>query len=222
MEYIPWISLAAIVGLAIGGAISYWLIRRQDRLNLNSAQNQAKEVVAQAQKTADNTVKDAELKARDEFFKRREEFNQEFEKAKNEQREQERRLQKREDGLEQSLQAQLKKERILQHGERKLHERRELLEKKFKDVEAQVAEQTQKLHELSGLTREQAQTLLLERLDHELADEVAIRIHKHEESLKTITEETGPQGPVQRHPALRRRAHRRHHRQHASISPATT
>ncbi len=183
------ISLAAIVGLAIGWAISYRLIRQQDRSNLNSAQNRAKDLISQAQKAADNAIKDAELKAKDEFFKKREEFNREVEQAKNEQREQERRLQKREDGLEQSLQAQLKKERVLQHSERKLHERRELLEKKSKDVEAQLAEQTHKLHEISGLSREQAEKLLLERVDRELADEVAVRIHKHEESLKVVTEE---------------------------------
>ena len=41
----------------------------------------------------------------------------------------------------------------------------------------------------SGLSREDAEKLLLERLDRELADEVAARIHKHEEQLKTITEE---------------------------------
>ena len=49
--------------------------------------------------------------------------------------------------------------------------------------------QAQKLHQISGLSREDAEKLLLERLDRELADEVAARIHKHEEQLKTITEE---------------------------------
>src|SRR5207302_7230496 len=41
----------------------------------------------------------------------------------------------------------------------------------------------------SGLSREQAERVLLERLDKELADEIAARIHRHEEQLKATTEE---------------------------------
>src|SRR5207244_2022280 len=46
-----------------------------------------------------------------------------------------------------------------------------------------------KLHEITGLTRDQAEKMLLERLDHELANEVASRIQRHEETLKATTEE---------------------------------
>ena len=190
LEYIPWISLAALVGLAIGWAISHRLIRRQDRLNLSSAQNQAKDLIAQAQKNAENALKDAELKAKDEFFKKRDEFNREVEQAKNEQREQERRLQKREDNLEQSLQAHLKKSASYSTANASCTNAGNSLKKKSRNVEAQAVEQTHKLHQLSGLSREQAEQLLLERLDRELADEIAARIHKHEEGLKVITEET--------------------------------
>src|SRR5207302_7245463 len=55
--------------------------------------------------------------------------------------------------------------------------------------ETLVQQQTQKLHELSGLSRDQAQQLLLERLDKELADEIAARIHKQEEFLRSSSEQ---------------------------------
>src|SRR5947209_16527471 len=149
--------LAALVGLGVGLWVSYKLVRRQDRLNLNSAQNRVAEIIAQAKKEADNVLKEAELKAKDEVFKKREEFNREMDLARGEVREQERRLEKREDGLEQKHQVQVKKERTLQHTERKLHERREQLDKRQEELDTLIQKQTAKLHEISGLHREEAE-----------------------------------------------------------------
>jgi ribonuclease Y len=187
-ESVVWICLAALVGLGSGGYASYWLVRRQDRLNLNSAQHRAADIIKQASKEAENLRKEVELKAKDELFKRREEFNREAEQARGELRDHERRLEKREDTIEQKHQAQLKKERLLQHNERKLHERREQLEGRILEAEALVAAQTEKLREISGLNREEAEKLLLERLDRELAGEIAARIQKHEETLRASAE----------------------------------
>lgn len=188
-ECVVWICLAALLGLGIGGGAAWGLIRRVDRLNLNSAETRSRELVVQAEKTAENLRKDAELQAKDELFKKRDEFNREVEQIKGEQREQERRLEKKEDALEQRHQAQQKKERVLQHNDKKLHEKKEVLDKRQQDLESLIQEQTKKLHEISGHSREQAEKLLLERLDHELADEIAGRIHRHEEALKATSEE---------------------------------
>lgn len=189
LECVVFIVLAALVGLGAGGGAAWWLIRRSDRLNLNSAEVRARELVTQAERSADNLLKDAELKAKDELFKKREEFNREVEQFRNEQRDHERRLEKKEDSLDQRHQQQQKKERMLQHMEKKLHERRDNLDKKLQEAETLVQEQTRKLHEISGLNREQAERALLERVDRELGDEVASRIARHEERLKEVTEE---------------------------------
>jgi ribonuclease Y len=188
-ECVVWICLAALVGLGGGAYASFRLVRRHDRLNLNSAQHRAAGIINQATKEAENVRKEAELRAKDELFKKREDFTRETELARGQLRDQERRLDKREDSLEQKHQALVKKERLLQHTERKLHERREHLEKCQSDAEALVQQQTQRLHEVSGLNREQAETLLLDRLDHELADEIATRIQKQEEYLRATAEQ---------------------------------
>lgn len=192
MDTFSWvvlICLAALLGMGMGGGVGYILIRRHDRFNLASAEHRAAELIGQAEKQAENLRKEAELKAKDELFKKREEFNREVEQAKAEQRDQERRLEKREDAIEQKNQALLKKERLLQHTERKLHDRRETLDKRLKEAEELVQKQGQKLHEITGLTREEAEKLLLSRLDKELADEIAARIHKQEETVRLQAEE---------------------------------
>jgi ribonuclease Y len=189
LESVVWVCLAALLGLGGGGYGCYLMVRRHDLLNLNSARHRADEIRNQAAKEAENLRKDAELKAKDELFKKRDEFTREAEQARGELREQERRLEKREDSLEQKHQAQLKKERVLQHTERKLHERREQLDKRLEEADALVQQQTQKLHDISCLNREQAEKLLLERLDRELSAEIAARILKHEEQLRATAEE---------------------------------
>ncbi len=189
MEIVVYTSLAALLGLVLGGVAGYFFVRRQDRISLNSAQAKSTELVAQARKEAENIRLEAELKAKDELFKKREDLNRELEQGRAELRDQERRLDKRDDNLEQKHQALLKKERNLQHAERKLHERRELIDKRNQELETLLQEQTQKLHEISTLSRDQAEKLLLERLDKELADEVAARIQKQEEYLRAVAEE---------------------------------
>jgi ribonuclease Y len=179
------VVLAALVGIVAGfvGA------RIQDRFRLTKSQTDAKEIIARAEKEADNLRKEAELKTKDEFFRKREEFNREIEKDRQEVRDQERRLEKREDTLDQKHQVLLKKERSLEHAQRKLHERREQVEKRGQELEALLQQQTQKLHDITGLNREQAEAVLLERLAKELSAEIATRIQKHEEQLKTTCEE---------------------------------
>jgi ribonuclease Y len=185
LVWVALICLAALVALFAG----YGGARLQDRFRLSSAQSRVAEITVHAQKEADNIRKESELKAKDELFQKREEFNREVEKARADMREHERRLEKREDGIEQKHQLQLKKERTLEHSQRKLHERREQVEKRGQDLETLIETQTQKLHEITGLSREQAEKLLLERLEKELIDEVASRIQKQEEQLRSSSEQ---------------------------------
>ncbi len=177
--------LAILVGLLAGFGSARYL----DRFRLNSSQARVAEITEDARKAAVNILKEAELKAKDELFKKREQFNREAEQTRNELREQERRLEKREDGFDQKNQALLKKERLVDHTERKVKERRAEVEKKHQQLEKLLADEMQKLHEISTLNREQAEVVLLERLGKELADEVASRIQKHEEYLKSISEQ---------------------------------
>ncbi len=181
--------LAALLGLILGSAGAVWFVRRQDRSKLTSAENRSKELLVQAAKDVETLLKEAELRARDEFFQKREEFNRDLEKSRNEMRDLERRVEKREDAVEQRSQLQIRREKELKHLEKKLHDRKDTLEKKQTELDVVVQQQTQKLHEISGLKRDEAVTQLLNRVERELADEVAHRIQKNDELIKATTEE---------------------------------
>lgn len=163
--------------------------RAQDELR--HAETRSQELVEKARRDAEQIVKDSELRARDEAFHRREEANRELEAARTEQREQERRLEKREDLAEQKQREIAKKERHQEALQKKLAERKELLEKKSRHLEELVEQETKKLHEVAGLSREAAEKLLMERLEKELSEEVAARIREQEERLKSHAEAKG-------------------------------
>jgi ribonuclease Y len=180
-----YVAAAILVGLLAGFGGARFL----DRFRFNSAQARVAEISEHAKKEAENILKEAELQAKDEVFRKREEFNREIEQARNEVREHERRMEKREDGLEQKHQMLLKKDRTIEHSQRKLTERKAEVEKRAQELEAVLEQETAKLHEISGLSRDQAEKMLLERVDKDLADEVAGRIQKHEEFIRTSGEE---------------------------------
>ncbi|MSU76601.1 MAG: ribonuclease Y [Gemmataceae bacterium] len=186
---IVWGLVGSAIGLIAGVAICFVWLRRVENQNHLNAEARSKEIISQAERNSENILKESELKAKDEFFKRREELNRDLEQSRNQQRDQERRLDKKEGLLEQQNEILLKKEKNNQHTEKKLHERKEHLDKKIQDTEKLAEDQARKLHDITGMSRDEAEKTLLDRLGHELADEVASRIQKHEEAIKLVSEE---------------------------------
>ena len=185
-----WIALfivALVLALLLGIALAIYV--RVDRSLRDTAAKQAEEQLRSARDEAEKIRKEAELKIKDDLYQKREELNREVELLRGEVREQERRVSKREDGLEEKLDSLLKKEKSHEHDLRKLKERKAEVEKRAQDVEALIKQQSQKLHELSSLNREQAERLLMERLEHELSNEIAGRLSRHEENVKASAEE---------------------------------
>jgi ribonuclease Y len=185
MEYV----IACLAGLAAGLALGYAGVRALDRIRLKGVRSQADDILRGARDEADKIRKEAELKAKDDLYRQREELKRENEQARAEVRELERRLVKREDGLEEKHQALLKKERTLEHLKTRIQERRHEVEKRAQEVEGLLAQQALKLQEISGLSREQAENRLMDRLEHELSGQIGARLQRHEEQLRQTCEE---------------------------------
>jgi len=187
--------LAAVLG-AGGGYVAVRAVNRSRQQldttrfaeELRQAEAKAQDVLETARREAEQVVRDAELRARDEAFRRREEVNRELETARNEIRDQERRVEKREDAADQKQKELAKKERHLESLQKKLAERKELLEKKNRQLDETIEAETKKLHDITGLSRESAERMLLDRLERELADEMATKIRRHEERLREQSE----------------------------------
>jgi ribonuclease Y len=89
-------AVAAVVALVVGLGIG-WFLERQIR---GAAFQKRDEILAQAQRDADNVRKAQELAGKEELLSRREELEKELNHARDELRDQERRLDRRETTLD--------------------------------------------------------------------------------------------------------------------------
>ncbi|HQR08766.1 MAG TPA: ribonuclease Y [Gemmatales bacterium] len=187
MQEVAIAGIALVIGLAGGYALRQWA----DRLRKAGVQKDIDAMLDQAKRDAETVAnqgkekaRDIEQQAKDGLYKKREEFNKELQGQRNELKDQERRVEKREESIDQQQQALLKKEKIVDKIKKEAAERREQYERRLKEVEESQKEQTNKLLEISGMSREDAGTVVLSRIEQELAQEIGKRIQKHEEGLK--------------------------------------
>jgi ribonuclease Y len=193
----------ALAALLLGGCGAYFIFRRPastvpvhdpvrdsalEAEAARRAEQRSSELIEQSRRDAEQIVREAELKARDDAFRRREEMTRELDTARAELREQERRVEKREDAAEQKQKELARKEKHIEGLKEKIADRKEILERKAKQLDELIEQETKKLHEITGLTQETAEKMLLERLERELAEEVAAKIRQHEDRLKQQAE----------------------------------
>ena len=153
------------VGAAVIYAVSW--------LRSAGAVVRARKVIADASEQADRTKKDAEVAAKEEYIKRHEALETEGNAQRSELRETEKRLTKREDGLEHKLDLLNKKETYVESLERSVAAKRKELNTEQAELEHLMEQEKITLHKLSELSREEAQQLLMRRLEDELQKECA-------------------------------------------------
>jgi ribonuclease Y len=181
-------SASLIVGLALGlvaggggaAAVAWAMARRANR----EARSQAQLILAEARLQAEALRKQAELDAQGEALRRREAVERELEDARKVQREIENRLEKRNDLLDQKLEMIAKKERDVEQVQRFLAERQDDLDRRSNEVKKLQDEQREVLHRISGLSPEEARTVLLNRIEGELQHELGGRVLRFEQALK--------------------------------------
>jgi ribonuclease Y len=176
MEY----AVTALVALAAGMGIG-WFLERQIR---GAAYQKRDEILAHAQRDADNVRKSQELAGKEELLVRREELEKEMSRVREELRDQERRLDRRETTLDDQQQDMVKKERMVELTQKKLAERNEAVEARDVELQQVLKQQQDQLYKISGMSPQTAQDTLLSKLNQELKNETGAVILKHEHELK--------------------------------------
>jgi len=175
---------ALIVGLLVGAALGLFF----DRLRMGAAYKNREDIINQAKQEAENVRKEEALKGKEELIVRREELEKEFNAYREEVRQEEKRIDKREALLEDQQSDLRKKEQMLESNQTKLSERLKSVEAKDKELDRVLREEQNLLHKISGLDKDAAKEMLLKRIDRDLADEIGGLILKHESELKDQTE----------------------------------
>ena len=181
METPVWLGIV-FVGIALGAFAGLMI----DRALRGAAYKSRDEILAQASRDAENTRKEQDLAAKAELIARREQLEREMNSTRDELREQERRLDRRETIVDEQQQDITKKERMLETTQRKLAEKSEALESRDAELQQVLKQQQDQLYKISGLSQSSAQELLLSRLSSDMKNERGAIILKHEAELKQI------------------------------------
>jgi ribonucrease Y len=177
----PWIMLI------LGGGAGFFF----ERLLRGSAYKSRDVILNDAKREVDNLHKQAELDAKESLLKRREEQDRDLQSMREELRNHERALDKRESGLQEVQEDIRKKEKMLQTTQQRLTERAKAVETREKELERIIREEQEELHKISGLSRESASERLLKRIEQDLQNEAGSLIRKHEQELKANAEKLG-------------------------------
>ena len=163
----------AIVGFIAGSAYR----RKSAEATIGSAEDEARRILNDAMKNAESKKKEALLEAKDEIHNMRQETEKDLRERRSEVQRQEHRLQQKEETLDRKIDN-------LEAKEEKLALRAKEIETRIEECDRLKQSQMDLLEKISGFTKEQAKTHLLQLLDDELTHEKAVKIMDFEQQTK--------------------------------------
>jgi len=182
-------GIAAAISAVISAVLAFVLVRTFDRLRKKDAETEARKILDQARQDSANRLKEAELEIKEKALQQKAETEKEAAKLREEIRERERILDKREETLNQQLVDLQKQERIVENTQRRLADKLEDCNQRSEELSHLVDMQRQTLHEISGLTRDEATQRLLNQLNDELVQETGMILARHQKQLQERCEE---------------------------------
>ncbi len=182
MVNIWWVFVAA----AGAGVLTIVAVKFLDHLRRRDAESEARSIIEKAQRESVNLKKEAELQTKEAAIVMKAEGERELSKIRHELHERERLLDKRQDTVEQQADQVRKQEKMVENNQRKLAEKLDELNRRNEELNKLLDMHRQTLHQLSGLSREEATHKLLDMLDLELQAEQGQMIQKFERKLAEI------------------------------------
>jgi len=153
------------------------------------AKVKAQGIIDEGQRQADLRIRDAESSIKEMEFKREAEAERKLSKSREKIHQRERALDKRETVLEQQSDGLKKQEQFIESTQNRLKVKLDQISQTEKDLDVVLQKQRKQLHEVTGLSKEEASSQLLTLLEDELSDEVGGRILRHEKQMQEVCEE---------------------------------
>ena len=156
---------------------------------ISGAENQAKRILEVAKKDAENVKKEEILRAKEEILASKNELDKEIRERRGEIQQQEKRIFQKEEALDRRSENFERKEKDFERMNQEMEKKKKLLEEIFN-------KQMVELQRISGLSKDEAKTILLEQLGKQLANEKAILVKEvtakaKEEAVKQAREIIG-------------------------------
>ena len=165
--------VAAVLGV-LGG---YFIRKKIAEAKISSAEEASKKLLDEAQRNAESKKKESLIEAKEEIHRFRNEVDKEMKERRAEVQRMERRLVQKEENLDRKIESLEKKEENLERKETELEETQETLNDLYRK---QLAE----LERLSGLSQDEAKSLLLSNVEEEIRHETAMLIKDLQQQAK--------------------------------------
>ncbi|MBS1562096.1 MAG: ribonuclease Y [Bacteroidetes bacterium] len=162
--------LAVVVGAAIaviGFLVTYLSGKKLAAATLAEAEAKAKSLADEASKEANSIKKEKLLEAKEEAQKIRRQTEAELDTKMTKLKSFEKEIKKREEGLEQKFEVIAKKEKQLATIEGELAKKASTVDVKVKEIDLLVEEQNVRLERITGMSRDDARTFLMDNMVNE-------------------------------------------------------
>jgi len=162
--------LAVVVGAAIaviGFLVTYMSGKKLAAATLAEAESKSKSLADEATKEANSIKKEKLLEAKEEAQKIRRQTEAETDTKTAKLKTFEKEIKKREEGLEQKFEVIAKKEKQLATFEGELAKRATSVDVKVKEIDVLVEEQNVRLERITGMSRDDARTFLMDNMVNE-------------------------------------------------------
>ena len=177
----PILTVVLVLVAAVAGALGFYLggenRKRTAEAKIGSAEEEAKRIVNDAIKTAEQKRKETIIEAKDEAFKLKSDADKEIKDRRAEISRQERRIDQKEEALD-------KRTTQMERKEEDLKRRSETVEARLDELEQLKLRQTEKLETIAAMSKEDARAVLLKQVDDELTHEKAMKISAYQANMK--------------------------------------
>ncbi len=176
MEFL--VPLLIAIGTLVIGVFAGYIYRRNiAEAKVAKAEDSVKRLIEDAQKRAEAIKKETVLEAKEEVLRLRNELERETKERRNELQRTEKRLSQREELLDKKLDNIETKEEQLNKKQKELHKQKE-------DMDMLHKQEILELEKISGLSKDDAKELLMEKVEQEARRDVAILVRDIESRAK--------------------------------------
>ena len=164
--------------------LGWYLNSRATKSKLMSAEEQAKKIIVDAEKSALTLKKEKLLEVKDEWYRKKQEFDSDYQTKKNKLKAFEKQLLDKDETLEKKIDGLAKKEKNVDRLEKELNQKHNSVDEKEQKLEHLIHEENIKLENLSGLTQAEAKELLMENLVSETKIDCAAKLKEIRDDMK--------------------------------------
>ncbi len=167
----------------------WYFATRLGQNKVNSADERAKKIIADAERDAAATTREKLLEVKDEWYKKKQEYDNDVNQKRTKLQAYEKQLHGREENIDRKVELLNKKEREVTQLQKKNEDLAKLLDVKHVDLEKMIADENVRLERASGMSRDEARRHLLDNLTDSVKTESAqmlkdIRDKAREEAKK--------------------------------------